>query len=211
SWSETAWFADYVLPMGVGAERHDVASYETHSGRWIGFRQPVFKVFAEQQGRTVDRTWEVNPGEVWEENEWWIDLAFHIDPDGSLGIRGHFESPERPGEPISVDEYYEHLFTHSVPGLPDAAAAPEMTPLQDMRRPGAVPLPGGQNQVHEGTVTPDELVAANAQRGDDGVYRVPGTAGCHDRLEDVGGQLPFTGDGLAGGDVEGVGRTGFPP
>ena len=32
-------------------------------------------VFAEQQGRTVDRTWEVNPGEVWEENEFWIDLA----------------------------------------------------------------------------------------------------------------------------------------
>ena len=23
TWSETAWFADYVLPMGVGAERHD--------------------------------------------------------------------------------------------------------------------------------------------------------------------------------------------
>ena len=56
TWSETAWFADYVLPMGVGAERHDVASYETHTGRWIGFRQPVFRVFAEQQGRTVGRT-----------------------------------------------------------------------------------------------------------------------------------------------------------
>ena len=210
SWSETAWFADYVLPMGVGAERHDVASYETHTGRWIGFRQPVFKVFAEQQGRTVNRTWEVNPGEVWEENEWWIDLAFHIDPDGSLGIRGHFESPARPGEPISVDEYYEHLFTHSVPGLPEAAAAQEMTPLQYMRRHGAFALPGDQYQVHERTVTPDQLTAAGAQRGDDGVYRVPGTAGCHDRLEDVGGHMPFIGDGSVGVEVDGVVRTGFP-
>ena len=25
TWSETSWFADYVLPMGVGAERHDLA------------------------------------------------------------------------------------------------------------------------------------------------------------------------------------------
>ena len=41
TWSETAWFADYVLPMGLGTERHDVHSYETHAGRWIGFRQPV--------------------------------------------------------------------------------------------------------------------------------------------------------------------------
>ena len=25
-WSETAWFADYVLPMGNAAERHDLMS-----------------------------------------------------------------------------------------------------------------------------------------------------------------------------------------
>src|SRR5437660_999874 len=58
TWSETAWFADYVLPMGVGSERHDLASYETHGGRWLGFRQPVLRVFAEQQGHTVKRTYE---------------------------------------------------------------------------------------------------------------------------------------------------------
>jgi anaerobic selenocysteine-containing dehydrogenase len=33
-WSETAWFADYVLPMGVGAERHDMMSQETHAAQW---------------------------------------------------------------------------------------------------------------------------------------------------------------------------------
>ena len=40
-WSETAWFADYVLPVGLGSERHDLASFETHAGSWVGFRQPV--------------------------------------------------------------------------------------------------------------------------------------------------------------------------
>ena len=50
TWSETSWFADYVLPMGVGAERHDVVSYETHQGRWIAFRQSVFRRYAEING-----------------------------------------------------------------------------------------------------------------------------------------------------------------
>jgi anaerobic selenocysteine-containing dehydrogenase len=36
TWSETAWFADYVLPMGHGPERHDTFSYETHAGQWLG-------------------------------------------------------------------------------------------------------------------------------------------------------------------------------
>ena len=44
TWSETAWWSDYVLPMGHGPERHDTHSYETHSGRWLGFRQPVQRV-----------------------------------------------------------------------------------------------------------------------------------------------------------------------
>ena len=43
-WSETAWFADYVLPMGHASERHDLMSQETHAARWIGFRQPVLRV-----------------------------------------------------------------------------------------------------------------------------------------------------------------------
>jgi anaerobic selenocysteine-containing dehydrogenase len=36
TWSETAYFADYVLPMGHGSERHDLHSYETHDAQWIG-------------------------------------------------------------------------------------------------------------------------------------------------------------------------------
>ena len=55
---------------------------------------------------------------MWEENELWIELSWRIDPDGSLGIRQFFESRERPGERLSVDEYYGWMFEHSVPGLP---------------------------------------------------------------------------------------------
>jgi len=208
TWSETAWFADYVLPMGVAAERHDVASYETHSGRWIGFRQPVLRRYAELTGAPVASTREANPGEVWEENEFWIALSWQIDPDGDLGIRRHFESLDRPGEPMGIDEYYEHLFAHSIPGLPDAAEAEGRSPLEYMRRHGAFAIPGDQYQVHERELTGDEL--AGTVRGDDGVYRTPGTAGLHDSLDEISGHMPFIGDGSAGVDVEGTPRFGFP-
>ena len=29
-------FADYVLPMGHGPERHDTQSYEQYGGKWLG-------------------------------------------------------------------------------------------------------------------------------------------------------------------------------
>jgi hypothetical protein len=49
-----------------------------------------------------------------------------MDPDGSLGIRKHFESPYRPGEKITVDEYYQYVFEHTK-GLPEAAAKEGLT------------------------------------------------------------------------------------
>jgi anaerobic selenocysteine-containing dehydrogenase len=152
TWSETAWYADYVLPMGIGAERHDTASYETHAGRWLGFRQPVLRVAGERDGHEYHRTFEANPGEVWEENEFWFDLSWHVDPDGSLGIRKWFESPNDPNRPVSVDEYYGWMFENSVPGLPDKAAALGLTPLEYMRKYGAVEVDKDIYEVHERTV-----------------------------------------------------------
>ncbi|MFN2189511.1 MAG: molybdopterin-dependent oxidoreductase [Candidatus Promineifilaceae bacterium] len=137
TWNESAWFADYVLPMGHANERHDLMSQETHAGQWIAFRQPVRRVAMERDGKEVQFTYEANPGEVWEENEWWIQLSARMDRDGSLGIRQWFESPYRPGEIISIDEYYRWIFENTVPGLPEAAAAEELTPLQFMRKYGA--------------------------------------------------------------------------
>jgi len=137
TWNETAWFADYVLPMGLGPERHDLLSQETHAGQWIGFRQPVRRVAMERAGIKVDFTYEANPGEVWEENEFWIQLSAYMDPEGLLGIRQHFESPYREGEIITVEEYYRWIFENSVPGLPEAAAKEGLTPLDYMRKYGA--------------------------------------------------------------------------
>ncbi len=130
TWNETAYFADYVLPMGHASERHDLMSYEQYDGQWISFRQPVLRAKALAEGRDVADTREVNPGEVWEENEFWMELSWRIDPDGSMGIRKFYESPADPSRRMSVDEYYAFIFENSVPGLPEAAAAEGVTPLE---------------------------------------------------------------------------------
>ncbi|MEW6210732.1 MAG: molybdopterin-dependent oxidoreductase [Acidobacteriota bacterium] len=156
-WSETAWFADYVLPMGVGAERHDLMSQETHAGQWISFRQPVNRVLKERRGEKVEFTYEANPGEVWEEDEFWIELSWRIDPTGELGVRRHFESPYRPGEKISIDEYYRWIFENSVPGLPERAGAENLTPLEYMRRHGAYQVKGSDYRQYEKRLAPDEM------------------------------------------------------
>ena len=164
-WSETAALADYVLPMGLAWERHDIQSQETHAGRWIGFRQPVLRVFHElEHGEKVRYSYEANPGEVWEEDEFWTSLSWQIDPDGSMGIRQWFESQDEPGTPMSEDEYYGYIFDHSVPGLPAAAEREGLTPLQYMRKYGAFeiardlysvnesPLPDADGTTSEGDV-----------------------------------------------------------
>jgi len=157
TWNETAQYADYVLPMGVGSERHDIHSYETHDAQWIGFRQPVIRAAKERLGQAVDDTRQANPGEVWEENEFWIELSWRVDPDGSLGIRKYFESKAQPGEKLGVDEYYRYIFENSVPGLPERAGAEGITPLEYMRRYGAFEVQRGIGQVFAQPVPEAEL------------------------------------------------------
>ncbi len=148
-WSETATFADYVLPMGLAGERHDIQSQETQSGRWVSFRQPVLRAARERMGETFDRTYDANPGQVWEEDEFWIDLSWRIDPDGAMGIRRFFESPYEPGRKLTVHEYYRWLFENAVPGLPAAAAAEGLTPFEYMARKGAYLIEPDVQRVHE--------------------------------------------------------------
>ncbi len=164
TWSETAWFADYVLPMGISTERHDTMSQETHAAQWVGFRQPVLKVAREKRGETITSTAGVNPGDVWEENEFWVALSWKVDPDGALGIRKHFESPSRPGEPITMDEYYAWMFEHSVPGLPEAAAKEELTPLAYMRKYGAFRVKDRVYKLHEQPLPEEALAGATIDR-----------------------------------------------
>ncbi len=160
TWSETGWFADYILPMGVGAERHDMMSQETHAGCWIAFRQPVIREAMRRLGRPVRDTREANPGEVWEEVEFWIELSWRIDPDGSLGIRKTFESPYRPGQKITVDELYGWMFENHVPGLPEAAKKEGLTPLEYMRRYGAFEIRKGVQPTFDKPLSPSELAEA---------------------------------------------------
>ncbi|MDE2871838.1 MAG: molybdopterin-dependent oxidoreductase, partial [Gemmatimonadota bacterium] len=157
TWNETAFFADYVLPMGHSSERHDLTSYEQYDGLWVGFRQPVLRAARERLGEEIASTRDVTPGEVWEENEFWIELTWRIDPDGSRGIREFFESRERPGEKMTVDEYYGWIFENSVPGLPGKAAREGLTPLQYMRRYGAFEIDAKVGAVYEERVPDGEL------------------------------------------------------
>jgi anaerobic selenocysteine-containing dehydrogenase len=152
-WSETAWFSDYVLPMGHASERHDLMSQETHAARWIGFRQPVLRVALERRGETFDLTWQAHEaaglGQVWEEDEFWIELSWRIDPDGALGIRKYFESPYRAGQKLRIEEVYRWIFENSVPGLPEAAKKEGLTPLAYMRRYGAFLVEDNVYRTHE--------------------------------------------------------------
>lgn len=168
-WSETAQYADYVLPMGNGAERHDVMSQETHAARWISFRQPVLRAAAQRMGEGVSLTYLSNPGEVWEEDEFWIELSWRIDPDGSLGVRQYYESPYRSGEKITIDEYYRWMFENSVPGLPEEAAKHNLSPLEYMRRYGAFLV---ERDVYETHLKPlDDSRLSGTSIADDGTIR----------------------------------------
>ncbi|MEZ5426670.1 MAG: molybdopterin-dependent oxidoreductase [Pyrinomonadaceae bacterium] len=159
TWNETAYFADYVLPMGHSSERHDLVSYETHSGMWIAFRQPILREAARKMGREVEFTYEANPGEVWEEDEFWIELSWRIDPDGSLGIREHFISPYRPGEKITIDEYYRFIFENTE-GLPEKAAEEGLTALEYMRKYGAFEVEKTSYNKHLTPLSDDDLKGA---------------------------------------------------
>ncbi|MDZ7802312.1 MAG: molybdopterin-dependent oxidoreductase [Trueperaceae bacterium] len=183
TWNESAWYADYVLPMGHGSERHDVQSQETGRAQWIGFRQPVMRAHYERTGRPFRDTRDVNPGEVWEENEFWIELSWRIDPDGSLGIRSYFEKPDAPGEKMTVDDYYGHLFDKGVPGLPDAAEREGLSPLQYMRRYGAFEVTADPSaryleevpeaELREREVSPEGVVYARRDAGGYGPKAAP--------------------------------------
>jgi len=189
-WSETAWFADYVLPMGHASERHDLMSQETHAARWIGFRQPVLRVAMERQGRTFEWTWQAHEaagvGQVWEEDEVWIELSWRIDPDGALGIRKYFESPYRAGQKLQIEEFYRWIFENSVPGLPAAASKEGLTPLEYMRKYGAFLVEDNVYETHEKTVAAD------------GASVDPVT-----KVVTQGGQA-------VGIEIDGVARVGFP-
>ena len=209
-WSETALFADYVLPVGLGSERHDLASFETHAGSWIGFRQPVKRVVEERRGDAVIDTRDVNPGEVWEENEFWIELSWRIDPDGALGIRKHFESPYRAGEKLRIDEYYRWIFENSVPGLPDAAAGEGLSPMEYMRKYASFEVPVGAYSRHEAEVSAAEMAESNVDATTQRVFTARPPAPSTNIAPMPAPPPDSEGRRAAGVMIDGVARRGFP-
>jgi anaerobic selenocysteine-containing dehydrogenase len=178
TWNETAYFADYVLPMGHSPERHDIQSQETHAATWVTYRQPVLREYAEREGEDIDRTYEANPGEVWEEDEFWLNLSWRVDEDGDLGIREHFESPYREGEDgepaqMTIDEYYQYIFEHE-DNLVDVAEEKGMEPLEYMKHHGAFEAQENQYELHEDDLDPRILAEEDVYVDEYGtIHRVP--------------------------------------
>jgi hypothetical protein len=146
---------------------------------------------------------------VWEENEFWMELSWRIDPDGSLGIRQYYESPVTPGTRMSVDEYYGWMFSHSVPGLPERAAKEGLTPLEYMRRYGAFEISRGVGTVFTGEVEPAELADVSVSPLGRVYTGAPAVAGPN--IVPMGAPGPDA-DGRrpVGVMVDGVVRRGFP-
>ncbi|WP_373069512.1 molybdopterin-dependent oxidoreductase [Sulfurimonas sp.] len=131
-WSETNWYVDYVLPVGLAGERHDQHSEATMPARWTSFRQPVMRVALEKAGwkpknpnrATLEAHIKAGLGEVWEENEFWFDMCVnYIDPTGKLGIKKMWESKKNPGKPVTISEWYDAAFGDNLPNLKATATA----------------------------------------------------------------------------------------
>ncbi|RUM50513.1 MAG: twin-arginine translocation pathway signal protein [Hydrogenothermus sp.] len=144
TWSETNWFVDYILPVGLAGERHDNQSAESKPERWTAFRQPVLRVALQKMGwkpkvpwrATLEAHKKAGLGEVWEENEFWINLAWAIDPDGKLGIRKFWESKKNPGQPVTIEEWYDAAYG-TLPNLRKVCEKLGVTPYEYMRDRGA--------------------------------------------------------------------------
>ncbi|HKK89729.1 MAG TPA: molybdopterin dinucleotide binding domain-containing protein, partial [Saprospiraceae bacterium] len=105
-------------------------------------------------------------------DEFWIELSWRIDPDGELGIRKHFESPYRPGEKITIHEYYQYIFER-VPGLPETAKKEGLTELQYMRKYGAFEIAPHTYKKNEKLVPEDQLKGAELDEKT-GIYKKDG-------------------------------------
>ena len=144
------------------------------------------RVIEERRGEAVTDTRDVNPGEVWEENEFWIELSWRIDPDGAMGIRKHFESPYRPGEKLRIDEYYRWIFENSVPGLPEAAEREGLSPMEYMRKYASFEVPVGAYKRHEATVTPEEMAESSVDATTQRVFTARAPAAVVEHRADAG-------------------------
>jgi len=116
TWSETNWYCDYILPVGLAGERNDQQSTPSKPEKRIEFRQAVIRVAAERMGwkakdparATLEAHMKFGLGEVWEESEFFPNLmVHHVDPDGSLGVRDYWASKKDPTRAVTVPEWFD--------------------------------------------------------------------------------------------------------
>jgi len=133
TWSETNWYCDFILPVGLAGERHDQSSEATMPARWLSFRQPALRVALEKLGwtpkdparGTLEAHMAAGLGEVWEEVEFWANImVHHVDPDGSLGVRKYWASKEDPTRAVTIAEWYQAAFDN-LPNLRKTALSTE--------------------------------------------------------------------------------------
>ena len=131
TWSETNWYCDYVLPVGLSGERHDQQSAPSKPEKWLAFRQPALRVALEKMGwkpkdptrATLEAHMKAGLGEVWEEVEFYANMMVkYVDPDGSLGVKQYWASKEDPSRPLTIAEFYQANFS-KLPNLKKAAEA----------------------------------------------------------------------------------------
>ena len=129
TWSETNWYCDYVLPVGLAGERNDQQSTPSKPEQRIEFRQAVLRVAAEKSGwkpkdptrATLEAHMKFGLGEVWEESEFWPNLIVnYVDPDGSLGVRKYWASKKDPSRCVTVPEYFDAALSN-IPRLNETA------------------------------------------------------------------------------------------
>jgi anaerobic selenocysteine-containing dehydrogenase len=87
-------------------------------------------------------------------------------------VRKYYESPYRPGEKITVDEYYRWIFENSVPGLPEEAKRHDLSPLEYMRRFGAFLVEKESYEGHLAELGADAM--KSAETDEDGTVRAAG-------------------------------------
>lgn len=131
TWSETNWYCDYILPVGLAGERSDQQSTPSKPEKRLEFRQAVLRVAAEKMGwkakdpsrATLEAHMKYGLGEIWEETEFWANImVHHIDPDGSLGVRKYWASKKDPSRAVTVPEYFDAALS-SLPKLLETAKA----------------------------------------------------------------------------------------
>jgi len=216
TWSETNWYCDFILPVGLAGERHDQHSEATQPSRWLSFRQPALRVALEKMGwtpkdptrATLEAHMAAGLGEVWEEVEFWANImTHHVDPDGELGVRKYWASKADPTRAVTIAEWYQAAFD-KLPNL--KATAKERFP--DSKYPNYEMMRADGTWLEEDNIfKPQERELKKV----DGVYHAHGHHYKEEEIEkDAFGTLTRKGHkgekhGKIGVEVEGELKLGF--